>query len=102
MKKDLNWAVLGTGVIAKVYDSIDEVFVDDEVDIIYITTPHNTHYEFMKAGRGCEPEKGITNWFRRAGNHLIKNDSDQMATVALSMHSKQPKRAMISCEKVFL
>lgn len=35
--------------IAKVYDSIDEVFVDDEVDIIYITTPHNTHYEFMKA-----------------------------------------------------
>ena len=29
MKKDLNWAVLGTGVIAKVYDSIDEVFVDD-------------------------------------------------------------------------
>lgn len=53
-------------------NSIDEVFVDDEVDIIYITTPHNTHYEFMKAGRGCEPEKGITNWFRRAGNHLIK------------------------------
>ena len=72
MEKDLNWAVLGTGVIAKVYDSIDEVFVDDEVDIIYITTPHNTHYEFMKAGRGCELEKGITNWFRRAGNHLIK------------------------------
>lgn len=33
---------------------------------------------------------------------LLKNDSDQMAAVALSMHSKQPKRAMISCEKVFL
>lgn len=33
---------------------------------------------------------------------LLKNDLDQMATVALSMHSKQPKRAMISCEKVFL
>lgn len=33
---------------------------------------------------------------------LLKNDSDQMAIVALSMHSKQPKRAMISCEKVFL
>lgn len=32
---------------------------------------------------------------------LLKNDSDQMAAVALSMHSKQPKRAMISCEKVF-
>ena len=25
-----------------------------------------------------------------------------MATVALSMHSKQPKRAMISCEKAYI
>ena len=247
IEKDLNWAVLGTGVIAnemaqalqkmgktmyavanrthekavafaekygiaKVYDSIDEVFVDDEVDIIYITTPHNTHYEFMKAaldhGKHILVEKSITlnsreldeiisladekqlivaeamtiwhmplykklweiikngelgkvqmitinfgsfkeyNMENRFFNMnlaggamldigvyalsivrsfmdkkpeevvsqrkvsptgsdeqatiLLKNDSDQMATVALSMHSKQPKRAMISCEKVFL
>lgn len=247
MKKDLNWAVLGTGVIAnemaqalqkmgktmyavanrthekavafaekygiaKVYDSIDEVFVDEKVDIIYITTPHNTHYEFMKAaldhGKHILVEKSITlnsreldeiisladekqlivaeamtiwhmplykklweiikngelgkvqmitinfgsfkeyNMENRFFNMnlaggamldigvyalsivrsfmdkkpeevvsqrkvsptgsdeqatiLLKNDSDQMATVALSMHSKQPKRAMISCEKVFL
>lgn len=33
---------------------------------------------------------------------LLKNESDQMAAVALPMHSKQSKRAMISCEKVFL
>lgn len=247
IEKDLNWAVLGTGVIAnemaqalqkmgktmyavanrthekavafaekygiaKVYDSIDEVFVDDEVDIIYITTPHNTHYEFMKAaldhGKHILVEKSITlnsreldeiisladekqlivaeamtiwhmplykklweiikngelgkvqmitinfgsfkeyNMENRFFNMnlaggamldigvyalsivrsfmdkkpeevvsqrkvsptgsdeqatiLLKNDSDQMAAVALSMHSKQPKRAMISCEKVFL
>ncbi|MGO5232197.1 Gfo/Idh/MocA family protein [Thermoguttaceae bacterium LCP21S3_D4] len=247
MEKDLNWAVLGTGVIAnemaqalqkmgktmyavanrthekavafaekygiaKVYDSIDEVFVDEKVDIIYITTPHNTHYEFMKAalenGKHILVEKSITlnskeldeiislanekqlivaeamtiwhmplykklweiirngdlgkvqmitinfgsfkeyNMENRFFNMnlaggamldigvyalsivrsfmdkkpeevvsqrkvsptgsdeqatiLLKNDSDQMATVALSMHSKQPKRAMISCEKVFL
>lgn len=198
--------------IAKVYDSIDEVFVDDEVDIIYITTPHNTHYEFMKAaldhGKHILVEKSITlnsreldeiisladekqlivaeamtSWhmplykklweiikngelgkvqmitinfgsfkeynmenrffnMNLAGGAmldigvyalsivrsfmdkkpeevvsqrkvsptgsdeqatiLLKNDSDQMAAVALSMHSKQPKRAMISCEKVFL
>lgn len=198
--------------IAKVYDSIDEVFADDEVDIIYITTPHNTHYEFMKAaldhGKHILVEKSITlnsreldeiisladekqlivaeamtSWhmplykklweiikngelgkvqmitinfgsfkeynmenrffnMNLAGGAmldigvyalsvvrsfmdkkpeevvsqrkvsptgsdeqatiLLKNDSDQMATVALSMHSKQPKRAMISCEKVFL
>ena len=58
--------------INKVYEDMNDVFEDPEVDVVYITTPHNTHYEFMKAGRGCEPEKGITNWFRRAGNHLIK------------------------------
>ena len=80
--KNLNWAVLGTGVIAnqmaqalqkmgknlyavanrthskalsfaekygveKVYDSIDEVFTDENVDIIYITTPHNTHIQYI-------------------------------------------------------
>lgn len=82
MSKNLNWAVLGTGVIAnqmaqalqkmgknlysvanrthakalsfaekysveKVYDSIDEVFTDENVDIIYITTPHNTHIQYI-------------------------------------------------------
>ena len=81
--KNLNWAVLGTGVIAnqmaqalqkmgknlyavanrthskalsfaekygveKVYDSIDEVFTDENVDIIYITTPHNTHIQYIR------------------------------------------------------
>ena len=33
---------------------------------------------------------------------LLQNPSGQMATVALSMHSKQPKRAMISCETGYL
>jgi len=33
---------------------------------------------------------------------LLQNDRGQMATVALSMHSKQPKRAMISCEKGYI
>lgn len=198
--------------IAKVYDSIDEVFVDEEVDIIYITTPHNTHYEFMKAalehGKHILVEKSITlnsreldeiisladekqlivaeamtiwhmplykklweiirngdlgkvqmitinfgsfkeyNMENRFFNMnlaggamldigvyalsivrsfmdkkpeeivsqrkvsptgsdeqatiLLKNESDQMAAVALSMHSKQPKRAMISCEKGYI
>ena len=34
--------------IGKVYRTIDEMFTDDKVDIIYITSPHNTHYGFMK------------------------------------------------------
>ena len=245
--RDLNWAVLGTGVIAnemaqalvkmnkrlyavanrthqkaldfaerygvqKVYDQIDEVFEDEAVDIIYITSPHNTHYEFMKKalehGKHILVEKSITlnsreldemialaaekklvlaeamtiwhmpiykklweivqsgqlgkvqiitmnfgsfkeyNMSNRffsmnlAGGAmldigvyalsivrsfmeekpedivsqwkasptgsdeqatiLLKNKQEQMATVALSMHSKQQKRAMISCEKGYI
>lgn len=99
MEKELNWAVIGTGVIAnemaqalqkmdkklygvanrthakavdfakkygvkKVYDEIDEVFDDEKVDIIYLTTPHNTHYQFMKKalehGKHLFVEKSIT------------------------------------------
>ena len=33
---------------------------------------------------------------------LLQNSLGQMATVALSMHSKQPKRAMISCERGYI
>ena len=32
--------------VKKVYNTIDEVFSDPQVDIIYITTPHNTHYKY--------------------------------------------------------
>ena len=246
-EKNLNWAVLGTGVIAnqmaaalekmgrrlyavgnrthdkavafaekygveKVYDTIDDMFLDEAVDIIYITTPHNTHYEFMKKalehGKHIFVEKSITlnsrelnemqalaeskgliigeamtiwhmpiykklweivqsgqlgkvqmitmnfgsfkeyNMENRFFNMnlaggamldigvyalsivrsfmdekpedivsqwqasptgsdematiLLKNGLGQMATVALSMHSKQPKRAMISCEQAYI
>ena len=247
MNKNINWAVLGTGVIAnemavalqkngkniyavanrtyekavafankygieKVYDNIDEMFADPKTDAIYITTPHNTHIDFMKKaienGKHILVEKSITlnsnelneaadmaksknviigeamtiyhmpiykelrkvidsgelgkvnlitlnfgsfkeydmsnrffnrnlaggamldigvyalsliRWFmdskptkflsqmkpaptgvdEQAGL-LLMNDEGQMATVMLSLHSKQPKRAMISCEKGYI
>ncbi|MGN0654452.1 MAG: Gfo/Idh/MocA family protein [Oscillospiraceae bacterium] len=246
-EKQLNWAVIGCGVIAnemaqglkkmgrtlysvanrthekavqfaekynvkKVYDEIDEVFNDPDVDIIYITTPHNTHYKYMKKalenGKHIFVEKSITlnsrelsemvslakekdlligeamtiwhmplykklrdivnsgelgkvqmitmnfgsfkeydmsnrffnmelaggamldigvyalsivrSFMEEKPNEilsqwkssptgsdematvLLKNTKDQMATVAISMHSKQPKRAMISCEKGYI
>ncbi len=247
MSIKLNWAVLGTGVIAnqmaqalqkmgkplyavgnrtyekavefakrydiqKVYLQIDDMFEDEAVDIIYITSPHNTHYGFMKKalehGKHLLVEKSITlnseeldemialarekhlilaeamtiwhmpiykklweivesgelgkvqmitmnfgsfkeydmknrffnmnlaggalldigvyalsivrsfmtekpadivsQWkMSPAGSDeqaaiLLKNKDGQMATVALSLHSKQPKRAMISCEKGYI
>ncbi len=50
--------------IAKVYDDMNDVFTDPEVDVIYITTPHNTHIEFMKKaienGKHILVEKSIT------------------------------------------
>jgi len=33
---------------------------------------------------------------------LLRNDENQMATVMLSLHSKQPKRGMVSCEKGYI
>ena len=98
-KKELNWTVLGTGVIAnqmasalhdmdrqlygvanrtyekavtfaekygvkKVFPTYESVFDDPEVDVVYITTPHNTHYPYMKAalehGKHLFVEKSIT------------------------------------------
>ena len=247
MSDGLNWAVLGTGVIAnqmaqalvkmdkslygvanrthekavafaekyhvgKVYYRIDDMFEDPEVDIVYLTTPHNTHYGFMKkalehgkhllveksitlnsrelnemialadekglvlaeamtiwhmplykelwrivksgelgrvqmitmnfgsfkeydmnnrffnmnlAGGAMldigvyalsivrsfmdeQPENIVSQWkpsptgSDEQASILLQNSLGQMATVALSMHSKQPKRAMISCEKGYI
>lgn len=34
--------------IEKVYENIDDVFEDKNVDVIYISTPHNTHINFLK------------------------------------------------------
>lgn len=246
-QNELNWAVIGCGVIAnemaqglgkmgrtlysvanrthdkaakfakmygvkKVYDVIDEVFTDPDVDIIYITTPHNTHYKYMKkalenakhifveksitlnsrelsemvllakekglligeamtiwhmplykklrdivksgelgkvqmitmnfgsfkeydmsnrffnmelAGGAMldigvyalsivrsfmeeKPDEILSQWkpsptgSDEMATVLLKNTKGQMATVAISMHSKQPKRAMISCEKGYI
>ena len=95
----LNWAVLGTGVIAnemasalagmgrslygvcnrtyekasvfaekygvkQVYPTYDALFSDPNVDVIYITTPHNTHYSFIKTAlehkKHVLAEKSIT------------------------------------------
>ena len=50
--------------IEKVYKEIDEVFEDPEVDIIYISTPHNTHIQYLRkalaAGKHVLCEKSIT------------------------------------------
>lgn len=34
--------------IKKIYQKIDDMFDDENVDVIYITTPHNTHIDFIR------------------------------------------------------
>lgn len=50
--------------IKKVYDNIDDVYKDKDVDIIYISTPNNTHISFLRkalsAGKHVLCEKSIT------------------------------------------
>ncbi|MBS6644611.1 MAG: Gfo/Idh/MocA family oxidoreductase [Clostridiaceae bacterium] len=50
--------------IGKVYDDFHEMFSDENVDVIYLTTPHNTHIEFMiqalSNGKHVMCEKSIT------------------------------------------
>ena len=77
---ELKWAVLGTGVIA-----------------------NEMAQALHNMGRTLY---GVCNrTYDKAvsfASILLMNPSGQMATVALSMHSKQPKRAMISCEKAYI
>lgn len=50
--------------IEKVYNDIDDLFKDENVDIIYISTPHNTHIKYLRkalaAGKHVLCEKSIT------------------------------------------
>lgn len=50
--------------ISKVYPDISSVFSDDDVDIVYIATPHNTHFPFimeaLRNGKHVLCEKAVT------------------------------------------
>lgn len=50
--------------IQKVYDDFNDMFTDPDIDVIYITTPHNTHIDFMRKaienGKHILVEKSIT------------------------------------------
>lgn len=50
--------------IEKVYNNIDELFGDENVDIIYISTPHNTHISYLRKALRAKKhvlcEKSIT------------------------------------------
>lgn len=81
MAKNLNWAVLDIGVYAI---SLVRSFMESQPDEILSQVKY--------APTGADEQAGI----------LLMNRKGQMATIALSLHSKQPKRAVISCEKGYI
>ena len=50
--------------IGKVYERPEDMFQDPDVDIVYISTPHNTHIKYLRqalaAGKHVLCEKSIT------------------------------------------
>ena len=50
--------------VEKVYDTVEELYADPEIDAIYVTTPHNTHIRYLRAalasGKPVLCEKSIT------------------------------------------
>lgn len=50
--------------VPKIYDNYQDMFTDPDIDVIYITTPHNTHMAFLEQaltnGKHVLCEKSIT------------------------------------------
>lgn len=48
----------------KVYDTVEDLYADPDIDAVYITTPHNTHITYLRAalaaGKHVLCEKAIT------------------------------------------
>ena len=103
--------------IGKVYDQPEDMFQDPDVDIVYVSTPHNTHIQYLRqalaAGKHvlCEsscPDELLTqvNYAETGVDEqaslLLKTQEAQMATVMLSLHSKQPKRGTLSFDKAYV
>ena len=50
--------------VARVYDAIDDLIATPDIDVLYLTTPHNTHITYLRkalaAGKHVLCEKSIT------------------------------------------
>ena len=57
-------AYAATYGVPKVYDTVEELYADPDIDAIYVTTPHNTHIAYLRgalaAGKHVLCEKSIT------------------------------------------
>ena len=72
--KKLNWAIIGPGTIANefaknhnvknVYKDLNEMLKDENIDVVYVATPHSNHHEYviesLKNNKHVICEKAIT------------------------------------------
>lgn len=65
--------------VPKIYDDFHEIFTDEQVDIIYITTPHNTHIEFVR--------------------EALKNKKHVLCEKSITLNSLELKEALDLAEK---
>ena len=65
--------------IKKVYDTADGLFVDGDIDIVYIATPHNRHIEYIL--KAAENKKHV------------------LCEKAITLNSDELSKAIEACEK---
>lgn len=86
--------------IEKAYGSYDELYCDPEVDLVYIATPHNFHFEQAKAchnhGKHVLCEKAFTVNAKEA-KELIELASEKKLLLAEAIWTRyQPMRKIIN------
>ena len=57
-----------------------------------LSKPENILSQVKYAPTGVDEQVGI----------IMMNKEEQMSTISLTLHSKQPKRAVIACEKAYI
>ncbi len=91
--------------VEKVYHNVYDMFHDDDVDIIYISTPHNTHITYLKEalknGKHVLCEKSITlNSEELSEAVILAEKNDLVLAEAMTIyHMPLYKKIAGSCEK---
>ena len=78
--------------VEKVYENIDDIFTDDNVQVVYIATPHNKHIEYiikaLENGKHVLCEKAITlnsNELNKAV--ALANEKDLILAEAMTIYN---------------
>ena len=90
--------------VPKVYDTVEDLYADADVDAVYVTTPHNTHIHYLRgalgAGKHVLCEKSITLNSEELDEALALADAnhvelvDATTTLHMPLYRELIRRAM--------